>query len=825
MITMKTVKILIVDDDLMNQLMLQQMLREFVDIEKLVMASHGRECLDLLAIHHDTDLIILDLDMPVMGGEETLAHIRDSHHLKNISVIVAAGNRDAAIRTLARGADDFISKPYDALELRFRIMNLLQKKNYVVKSKLDNERLVILTDELAAKNVQLEFDINVRKQTEMKLRMLTRAIEQSPVTIVITDIDGKIEYVNPHFTELTGYAYEEAIGQNPRLLKSGETPPEVFEKLWATIKAGETWEGEILNKSKDGSLFWEHTVITALRDEGVITNYVAIKENITERIVTQKQLVIEKMRAESATQAKSSFLATMSHEIRTPMNGVIGMTSLLLDTELDEEQREYIGIVQKSSEHLMGLINDILDFTKIEAGKLDVEILSFDLCTTVEDTIEMFALRAFDKNLELMCRIDPDVPSYLKGDPGRLRQIMSNLLANSIKFTETGEINVRVKLASDCDGFVIVLFEVHDSGIGIPTDRIDTLFFPFTQLDGSTTRKYGGTGLGLAICKQLVELMGGEIGARSETEKGSTFWFTAQFEKQAVRMVPDHASIPSFDHSGVRILVIDDNSTNRKLMTTLLAQWGYQYGEAHDGSSAYDILLHASCNGEPFHMALLDHEMPGMNGLELGQNIKSNPLISKTLLVMVTSLGQRGDAAILKQIGFVGYMTKPVRHTLMKDCIALALGRAQQGIWSSSEAAELITRHTIAESKKKPVRILLAEDNVINQKIVQRMLISLGYKADVVANGHEAVNALKLIDYDLVLMDCAMPEMHGYEATAIIRNSDFSTLKNNIPIIALTVNATTGDLNMCFGVGMNDYLAKPVIKTELTVMVEKWLSH
>jgi len=779
-------------------------------------------------------------------------------------------------------------------------------------------------------------DISERIKAEAELRKLSRAVEQSPVSVVITDKHGVIEYVNPTFTHVTGYTFEEAVGQNPRVLKSGEHSQELYEDLWNTISNKQIWQGEFINRKKSGELYWESAVISPILDRNEeIERFLAVKLDISKQkeaeraiqdqlmfqaalidtipnplfikdaearfvgcnkayeeafgtsrdhlegktvldleylpeddraayhaedvqligeggsrhhefpitfadgqehhvlywvaafslsdgrpggmigvIVDISELNEARKKAEEATRAKSDFLANMSHEIRTPMNAVIGMSHLALQTDLTPKQRDYLAKIDSSAKALLRIINDILDFSKIEAGKMEIETTDFHLDDVIDNLASLLTVKVEEKGLELLFRVEPDVPVNLRGDPLRLGQILLNLAGNAVKFTSSGEIVVAASLLERSDDQAHIRFSVHDTGIGLTQEQQSRLFQSFSQADTSTTRKFGGTGLGLAICKSLAELMGGEIGVESTPGKGSTFWFTARLGLHASARFPSRTLARDFQ--GMRVLVVDDNRTSLEILSEALSSMGCAPETASSGQEALEKLEAASADS-PFELVLMDWKMPEWDGIETTRRIKRDKNLSTLpTVIMVTAYGREEIMHQAEAAGIAGFLLKPVNQSVLVNTIMEVFGREVPKIGSHERHATRIA----GLERIRGASVLLAEDNEINQQVARELLEGVGLQVSIAANGSEALELVRQHPFDLVLMDIQMPVMDGFEATARLRAlPQFAQL----PILAMTAHAMADDRQKSLDAGMNEHVTKPIDPDELFAALVRWI--
>jgi len=638
--------------------------------------------------------------------------------------------------------------------------------------------------------------------------------------------DGICFYASPSCYRMLGYTPEELVGRSLFALVHPDDADPLLAGFQTILQSEESHSIEYRLQRKDGTYIWLESVARAVRNPttGALEELLASARNVTARKCAEEELHQAKEAAESANRAKSQFLANMSHEIRTPMNGVLGMTELLLGTDLNVKQRRFADTIQHSAESLLNIINDILDFSKIEAGKLELEEVDFDLRQVVEDVADLLAQRAHAKGLEIACHIHNEVPTAVRGDPHRLRQVLTNLVGNAIKFTEQGEVVIEVQnhpadSAPSTTCAQMLRFAVRDTGIGLLPEAQARLFQPFVQADGSTTRKYGGTGLGLAISKQLITVMEGQIGVDSIPGSGSTFWFTAQLELQptgTARMIP---SLEQFQQ--LRALLVDDNATNREILHHQLQSWELHNDSAESGVEALQLLYKAAVWRTPYDIAILDMHMPGMDGIALAQTIKSDPVLASTQLMMLTSAGQYGDVEAARQAGIEVYLSKPVRQSeLYNGLMSLFTRKRSSTLPQATSTSQSASLHAASNRGQALHRVLLAEDNPVNQEVAPHMLELLGCEVDVASNGHEAFRAMQTASYDVVFMDCQMPEMDGFEATTAIRQYDQG--QRQAIIIALTANAMEGDQQRCLTAGMDDYLSKPFSQEKLRAILSRW---
>ncbi len=637
------------------------------------------------------------------------------------------------------------------------------------------------------------------------------------------DLAGNYVFMNEAFGRIYGYSKKEMMGANFRVFLN----PELIHMVQAYFLEVYETKGRLKPLEYEVSVpngprrFVEESGALRTDKDGRPIGFMGIIRDTTERKLHEQELAQAKLAAEAANRAKSEFMANMSHEIRTPLNGIVGMTDLALDTDMTPEQREYLETVKLSADALLGVINDVLDFSKIEAGKLDIDSIEFNLRETLENTMKILAMRGDEKGLELLCEVAPEIPEIMRGDATRVRQVVVNLVGNAIKFTEKGEVALKVHIESEQGAERMVHFVVSDTGIGVAKGKLQSIFAAFEQADSSTTRKYGGTGLGLTISTQLVEMMGGKIWVESELGRGTQFHFTVRLGVTDANPAVVGSIAPAEILRGVKVLIVDDNKTNRRILSGMLTRWEMQPTLVESGDEALAELSAAYQSGTPFPLIVTDLLMPGMDGFGLVERIRQRPELATPTIMMLTSAGHRGDALRCKELGVAAYLMKPIRQSELREAIGRVLGAREQG-----GAIPLVTRYSLGDARDpdSSLRVLLAEDNAVNQRLATRLLEKRGHRVMVAANGREALEALAKETFDLVLMDVQMPEMDGCEATAAIRETEKKN-GGHLQIMALTAHAMKGDRERCMTAGMDGYLSKPIRAEELDEILNNCVSQ
>ena len=780
--------LLVDDDDHIRRMLVRHLRKDYVITE----ARNGEQALTFLTgAESPFDLILLDQMMPEMDGLETLISIRERHLYLPVIMLTAHESITLVVEFMRAGGTDFIQKPLvdiDVIKLRMR-------------------RAIGAFEDLQQVIAQRQRVEEALCESEERYRTL---VEQAPDGIFLATATGTFIDVNARGCMMLGYTRQELLNiRFPDLIVHPD--PEATPLRFDDLRQVEFMVSTQQLRHKDGSLL-PVEINTKMLPDG---RWQSLVRDITERQGAEAALKQAKDTAEAANRAKSEFLATVSHEIRTPMNGVIGMTELILGTPLNDVQHEYAEMIQRSGEALLTLINDILDFSKIEAGKLDLESISFDLRETVDDVIELFAEQAASKKLDLTCLVHPNVPTEVVSDPSRLRQILVNLVGNAIKFTQSGEISVDATLVERNEQDALVRFEITDTGIGIPPESLDRLFETFSQMDGSTTRKYGGSGLGLAISKQLTKMMGGSIGVKSHAGQGSTFWFTVRLAVCHPVTIVAPKVAPAI--RGARVLCVDSQTKRRLRLKQQVDALGIRADCTADAAGALERIRAAHGTGRPYALVILDLQMPDCDGTDLIRLMKSESNLASVPVILLNSFSQRNREQEARKAGAAAFLVKPVRQSRLYDAIATALGATMASGLTAIEPC-----HQLAVSKAAwHAKVLIAEDNIVNQKVALRMLEKLGCHVEVVVNGLEAVEAAARTAYDCIFMDCQMPEVDGFDATAMIRVDERPTGRR-VPIIAMTANAMQEDRERCLQIGMDDYISKPVKSELLLAMLQKW---